>query len=352
MTLKYLNNKKFTLVNNDCITHLKTLADNSVDLIVTDPPYFRVKKDAWDNQWKTEVDFLAWLDEVFYQYYRVLKPSGGLYVFCGDRMAAKTEVLLTERFNVLNHIVWRKENGIHRRHKKENLRRYAGQTERIIFAEHYGADGHAKGSSGYFDKCQNLKASVFEPLIAYFRDAKAAANIQSKLINEATGTQMCSHWFSSSQWKLPSEAQYKQLQSLFSEHAGALNKTHSELTTEFKTLQRTYSELSRDYDDLRQQYESLRRPFAVSAAVDYTDVWDFDSVQYYEGKHPCEKPFDLINHIIKASGREGFVVLDTFLGSGKAISKACHESNMNLIGVEMDTDIFNATLLDLSTKYN
>lgn len=352
MTIKIINNKKLTLVNNDCLIYLKTLPDNCIDLIVTDPPYYKVKKDAWDNQWETEEDFLAWLDEVFYQYYRLLKPSGSLYVFCGDRMASKTEVLISERFNVLNHIVWRKESGMHKRHCKEKLRRFAGQTERIIFAEHYGSEGFAKGNSGYFDKCQNLKATVFEPLISYFRDAKVSAGISSKSVNEATGTQMCSHWFSSSQWKLPSEEQYKQLQTLFADHGAELKKNHSELFEQAQTLNKKYTELTRDYDVLKQEYQSLRRSFSVSKEVPFTDVWDFNPVQYYEGKHPCEKPFDLINHIVTTSGRAGFVALDTFLGSGKAISKACNENGIDLIGVEMDAEIFKATLQDMTAKYD
>lgn len=349
MTEIKINNGQITLVNNDCLQYLKTLDANSVDLIVTDPPYFQVKKDAWDNQWSSENDFLSWLDEVLYEFWRVLKPSGSLYLFCSDRLAAKTEVLIGERFNVLNHIVWRKENGVHKRHRKEGLRRFAGQTERIIFAEHYGSDGFAKGSSGYSDKCQKLKASVFEPLIAYFRDAKEQAGVSSKQINEATGTQMSTHWFTSSQWKLPTQAQYEVLQALFAAHAVPLDKEHRQLTQEYTTLQRNYVELSREYESLRQEYETLRRPFGVTVDVPYTDVWDFNSVQYYEGKHPCEKPLDLIKHIVRTSSRPGLVVLDTFLGSGKAISRACIELECQLIGVEMDPDIFKSTAADLAT---
>ncbi|WP_232597732.1 hypothetical protein [Photobacterium phosphoreum] len=40
-----------TLHNGDCLNILNSLDDNSIDLIVTDPPYFQVKRDAWDNQW-------------------------------------------------------------------------------------------------------------------------------------------------------------------------------------------------------------------------------------------------------------------------------------------------------------
>ncbi|MCL1124223.1 DNA-methyltransferase [Shewanella surugensis] len=339
----------FTLYNDDCLNVLKRMDDNSVDLIATDPPYFKVKKDAWDNQWDDEADFLAWLDSILFEMWRVLKPAGSLYLFCSERLAAKVEVLIDGRFNVLNHIVWRKKNGVHRKHRKEGLRKFASQTERIIFAEHYGAQGFAKGNSGYSDKCSELKGAVFEPLIAYFRDAKAKAGIQSKQVNEATNTQMCSHWFSSSQWKLPTEAQYLALQRLFVEKAGTLNKSHKELTTEYDVLHRSYIELRRDYDGLRQQYESLRRPFSVTKDVPYTDVWDFDSVQFYPGKHPCEKPLKLMKHIISSSARMGMVVFDPFMGSGST-AKACSELGCGFVGVEMDSDIFNQTLKSLTSE--
>jgi DNA modification methylase len=37
----------------ECMEFMKTMPDNSVDAIVTDPPYFGVKDDDWDNQWKS-----------------------------------------------------------------------------------------------------------------------------------------------------------------------------------------------------------------------------------------------------------------------------------------------------------
>ncbi|MGL5267009.1 MAG: site-specific DNA-methyltransferase, partial [Plesiomonas shigelloides] len=48
----YLNS--ITLVNADSLEYIKTLPDNCIDLIATDPPYFRVKSCAWDNQWDDE----------------------------------------------------------------------------------------------------------------------------------------------------------------------------------------------------------------------------------------------------------------------------------------------------------
>ena len=48
--------KKNTIVNKDCIKFLKTLPDNSVDLVLTDPPYF-IGFDGgkgWDSQWNSD----------------------------------------------------------------------------------------------------------------------------------------------------------------------------------------------------------------------------------------------------------------------------------------------------------
>ncbi|EPV1137006.1 DNA-methyltransferase, partial [Escherichia coli] len=40
------------LINADCLHFIQSLPDDSIDLIVTDPPYFKVKPNGWDNQWK------------------------------------------------------------------------------------------------------------------------------------------------------------------------------------------------------------------------------------------------------------------------------------------------------------
>lgn len=70
------------LVHADSLQYIKTLPDNCIDAIITDPPYYRVKTNGWDNQWSSTIEFLAWLDEFFAEFWRVLKPSGSLYLFC------------------------------------------------------------------------------------------------------------------------------------------------------------------------------------------------------------------------------------------------------------------------------
>lgn len=343
-----LHDGQLQLIHADCLHYLKTLPDNSIDLILTDPPYFQVKKNAWDNQWSNVEAFLAWLDEVLVEFWRVLKPSGNLYLFCGSKLASDTELLIRTRFDVFNHIIWAKPSGPWRRTHKPSLRSFFPSTERIIFAGHYDSEGFAKGCSQYATKCTELKKTVFKPLMDYFKNAKDALNISAKEINQATGTQMCSHWFSSSQWKLPTKTQYKQLQELFTSKSGQLSKTHDKLTHEYQALHSEYGNLVKKYDELKVEYETLRRPFQVTAEVPYTDVWTFAPVQYYPSKHPCEKPADLLEHIIKSSSRENAVVLDAFMGSGSA-GKACLTLNRKFIGIEMEEETYTATVNKLSS---
>ncbi|HEM8141397.1 TPA: site-specific DNA-methyltransferase [Providencia rettgeri] len=339
-----VNLNSINLVNDDSLSYIKTLPDNSIDLIATDPPYFQVKSCNWDNQWENVTAYLSWLDEMLAEFWRVLKPNGSLYMFCGSKLAADTELLVRERFDVLNHIIWAKPSGPWRRQNKESLRSYFPATERIIFAEHYQSPYKGK-SSGYLQRRRELKENTLRPLIEYFKQARDSLGITAKEIHQATGKQMASHWFGYSQWQLPNESDYLKLQELFNQVAvkqfsdNPLSRQHADLVSEQKLLNREYHKLS-------QQYQLLRRPFTVTVDVPYTDVWVYPPVQYYPGKHPCEKPSAIMEHIINSSSREGDVVADFFMGSGATI-KAALKLNRRVIGVELETERFEQTKLEI-----
>lgn len=335
-----VNLNSINLVNDDSLSYIKTLPDNCIDLIATDPPYFQVKSCSWDNQWENVTAYLSWLDEMLAEFWRVLKPNGSLYMFCGSKLAADTELLVRERFDVLNHIIWAKPSGPWRRQNKESLRSYFPATERILFAEHYQSPYKGK-SSGYLQRRRELKENTLKPLIEYFKQARESLGITAKEIHQATGKQMASHWFGYSQWQLPNESDYLKLQELFNQVAikqfsdNPLSRQHADLVSEQKLLNREYHELS-------QKYQLLRRPFTVTVDVPYTDVWVYPPVQYYPGKHPCEKPSAMMEHIINSSSREGDVVADFFMGSGATV-KAALKLNRRVIGVELETDRFEQT---------
>jgi adenine-specific DNA-methyltransferase len=314
------------ILHGDCIEQMRTLPDNSVDLIATDPPYYRVKGEAWDRQWETPAAFLSWVDELCREWQRILKPNGSLYVFASPRMAARVEVTIAESFNVINRIRWVKEAGWHNKTEKEALRGYLSPWEEVIFAEHYGVDNMAKGEAGYEAKCDELRGFIFESLRSYLDGERRRAGFNYRMCNEAIGKPvkgggMATHYFSAPdavnhfQWALPTREHYESLRRLFNANGGDF--------------------LRREYDDLRREYDDLRRPFAVTADVPYTDVWNFPTVAYYPGKHPCEKPIAMMEHIIRTSSRPGAVVLDCFMGSGSTLV-AAQNLGRDAIGIELN----------------
>ena len=312
----------------DALEVMRAMADNSVDAVITDPPYHRVKSLDWDRQWKDAPAFLAWIGELCDQWQRVLKPNGSLYCFASPRMAARVEMEIGKRFEVLNQITWKKGdqngNGMHTRQDKDTCRSWFPQTERIIFAEHFGADNIAKGEAGYAAKCDELRGFVFEPLRAYLDGEREAAGLTPKDSDRICGNQMAGHYFTRIQWALPTAANYIKLQ-----------QATGRFLREYEDLRREYEDLRREYEDLRREYEDLRRPFSVTADVPYTDVWDFATVQARKGKHVCEKPLPLMLHIVRSSTREGATVLDCFSGSAST-GEACLRLGRNFVGVEKD----------------
>ena len=58
-----------------------------------------------------------------------------------------------------------------------------------------------------------------------------------------------------------------------------------------------------------------------------------------KGKHPTQKPVDLIKWCLKYYSKEGDVVLDPTMGSGST-GVACKEMNRYFVGIEKDEDIF------------
>ena len=73
--------------NIDALELLQSLDDESVDLILTDPPYYKLLNIEWDKQWKTKEDYLIWLEGIIKESQRVLKHNGSCYMFASADMS-------------------------------------------------------------------------------------------------------------------------------------------------------------------------------------------------------------------------------------------------------------------------
>jgi site-specific DNA-methyltransferase (adenine-specific) len=117
-----LYNKKgkdmIKLMNGDCSELMKELPENSVDLIITSPPYEDIAGAGYTAKSK-DVLFLKlyseFLDKVFNEYYRVLKPNGQIFFNIKSKTLNKAIrtphwIEFTEgfqKFNYKSFIIWK-----------------------------------------------------------------------------------------------------------------------------------------------------------------------------------------------------------------------------------------------------
>lgn len=76
------------------------------------------------------------------------------------------------------------------------------------------------------------------------------------------------------------------------------------------------------------------------------DVWDFSLTKPSEkkfGKHPTQKPLDLLNRIILASTKPGDIILDPFCGSGTTGISASM-NNRKFIGIDNEDNYLSIAL--------
>lgn len=70
------------IYNIDCVAGMNQMIDEeSIDLIIADPPYFKVIGEKWDYLWRTEEDYLEWSEKWIAEAARVLRMGGSFYLF-------------------------------------------------------------------------------------------------------------------------------------------------------------------------------------------------------------------------------------------------------------------------------
>lgn len=118
MRLNYIDNM-------DCLEGLAEIPDKSVDLVVTDPPYFLSMGHAgFKDNTKAKSDMMAsnrafgdlaiakpFYQKLFQEYRRVLKDDGSFYFFTDWRGYAFYFPIINAELPVRNLIVWDKKSG-------------------------------------------------------------------------------------------------------------------------------------------------------------------------------------------------------------------------------------------------
>ena len=315
--MEQLKNK---ILLGDCLEVMRTMPDKCVDLVLTDPPYFRIVDNEWDRQWKTLTEFQSWVDTVALELKRIMKPAASLYWFCDEKVAAYCQTVLDRHFSLLNALVWRKPTTQAVKAVKQ-LRSFAPLTERCLFYEMATAQGKPTTGLEEIHSTPECFASIKQYMRAEREKLKKAKGFATtkevdEYINELTGTRsvVSRHYFTDSQYMFPTEELYKKLQ-----------------TTGF---------WPREYDELRREYEGVRRVWNASDKA--VEVLEF-ALAPAPYIHPTQKPLPLVSFLLERSSKAGHLVFDPFSGSGTT-AIACHNLGLDFICVEKDLDYHAASV--------
>lgn len=294
------------IYNTDCIDGMNKLAgEESVDLIIADPPYFKVIGEKWDYLWRTEEDYLEWSKKWIAESSRVLRKGGSLYLFGYFRMLCRLLPILEQNgFELRQQIIINKGMQAVSGRATRNYRMFPNVTESILFL--------------YKDSKPFVKTIL--------KQRQKDLGYTAKQINEMLGVKsngggMWSIYTGKNVCKqLPTEETWNKLQQILK-------------------FDLPYGKISQTYHP----------------QMGLTDVWD--DVNFYEEKlrfHPTQKPQKLLERLLIASSNKNDIVLDPFMGSGSTAVAAIN-TGRNYIGFEIDKiyyDIANKRINEAKEVYH
>lgn len=280
-------NVNFEIYNEDCRQGIKRIKDSSIDIIITDPPYFiDGMGDNWnDNNLNSKVEkagvigglpvgmkfereqgekLQEFLTPLAKEFYRVLKPGGFAIVFSQARLYHRTAITLD----------------------------LAGFEMRDMLGWKYDGQAKAFSQNHFILKNKNLSEEK-----------------KQELIKNMDG------------WKTPQ-----------------LKPQIEPMTLAQKPKEGTFINNWLEYGvGLMNTNESLDGLFPGNIIEIPKNVRQKENLEKID--HLTVKPVILIEHLVKLFTQEGQTVLDTFMGSGSH-GVASVKNNRNFIGFEIESKYF------------
>jgi len=269
---KYMNTKGNTIMLNqlhllDNQKGIAKLPDKSVNLIIADPPYYKIKGD-FDFEFKDFQEYLDFMEGQAKLYKRVLADNGSLFVYGHAKNIAYVQVIFDKYFNLENSMTWEKTDSMQYQYYSPDLARsFNSHTERVLF---YSNQPEEKS---------------FKNIIRKLRLEYGLSMIELAELGKFYGK--VNHGGSVANWENgdnePTEDQFEKLKIIL---------------------------------NIKYNYNELRRPFRNLRKI--TDILKYSQEGHISKQfdHDTIKPERLTLDLIETTTRENDIVLIPFGGSG------------------------------------
>jgi 16S rRNA G966 N2-methylase RsmD len=295
---------KIDLWQGDCLSEMSKLPDQSVDMVLCDPPYgtaggmgsgeARYARLAAAASWDTPINTSLLLGT----YERILRMNGAMLMFAQEPYTSQIIVSCPANLPFSYRLLWLKD------HFANSLlvnKAPVSYFEDVIVA------------FKKYDTC-NL-----HPLREYARKVLTHIGIPIKEICKKLGHRRAEHFFyiTSSQFGLCTRGVYEQMVDTFN----------------LQTLPWFL-----DYMELQTIHARYTRVFNLPPGKKFfSNVLDFHKDR--TGLHPTQKPVAMMEYLIRTYTNAGMTVLDNCMGSGTT-GVACINTGRNFIGIEKDAGYF------------
>jgi site-specific DNA-methyltransferase (adenine-specific) len=324
------------LHHGNCLDILRTMPDNSIDAVVTDPPY---GLSFMGKRWDYDVPST----EIWAECLRVLKPGGYLLAFAGTRTQHRMAVRIEDAgFEIRDMLAWMYGSGFPKSHNvSKGFDREAG----ILKPEFKGFT--VAGSS------HNANISKTVPTKGYVPPAPATDAAKQW---QGWGTALKPAMEPITMARKPFKATVAQNVQKWG--TGAINIDGCRIETDEKWDEKDLSETvvdefwvgkkprfcgSQDLgrwpaNVLHDGSAEILQGMGEAARFFYTPkACKDDRDDGCDNNHPTVKPTDLMRYLCRMVTPTGGVVLDPFTGSGSTGRGAVLEG-FRFIGCEMDAD--------------
>lgn len=303
---------------------LEDIDNNSIDSVITDPPYgISYQNNYWDKDLPEK--------EIWENSFKKLKPGAFGLIFSSIRLMHRLMVDLEDSgFFIKDVLFWSYLNGMPKSRNVGLLIDQELNIESEKVGEYKYVQGYKKNGADSYKTKQKFKLSptselgkkydgsglgikpAYEPIVLIQKPIEKELNVAQNIIKYGTGALN----FEGS--RIP----YEKGESKVGHNPHPKGRIPANIirTNEFKD----------GYDKF----------FLVSKVRQNKEDFNF---------HPTLKPVELMFHLVKLTSFEGQIVLDPFMGSGST-GLACLELKRKFIGYELDKDYFTIAKQRLNNK--
>ena len=364
----------FTLLKGNCLEKLKEIPDNSIDSIVTDPPYeigFMGK--GWDDSG------IAFNVELWKECYRVLKHGGHMVAFSATRTVHRMAVAIEDaQFELRDTVAWCYFSGFPKSHDvSKNIDKHLGAEREVVgekdvtrdISSGSWADLHGKKNNATTVNITKpatpqaaqwegwgtaLKPS-YEPAILARKPLEKGLSVAENVLKHGTGAiniDACRFAYGDPAWVGPNEglggwqgANGFTNTHEASKHGGLGSGDPRPVAGRWPAniyqcpkASRSEREAGLEHLQGKSGAEAVDRNEGT-VALDSSRTGAGRTADHVKNFHPTVKPIGVMRWLCRLITPPNGTVLDPFLGSGTTAVSACLEG-FDAIGCEMTEEYY------------